>query len=214
MKMLRNCVQLLFIGLIATAVSSCLSDNDDNNNNEYQISQAEYGVLLGQMSGQYNGKLYFYNDTIKQYDRTDSVFVNEQVSGVGDSTVIVPAVPTRVLSRLIPNGRYDNMRTALEEMEDQQITAKFYLSQKSSGGGVYFIVYPRTLNINVEYDGATHLVEYIFYGGTVGQYYNNKISIPIYLYGIRVDGSDEIRKFNNTTSYIDNYSILNLYGEK
>ena len=82
MKNLKNAILLLFCTILAaTTLTSCLSDDKDNNDsNIITLSGAQRQQTLLSLAGDYSGYLYFYNNSEK-----DSVEVDWNVSST-DST--------------------------------------------------------------------------------------------------------------------------------
>ncbi len=73
MKNLKNVILLLFCSILAATIfTSCLSDdNNDNNTNIITLTGAQRKQTLQTLAGDYSGYLYFYNDSKKDSVEVD-----------------------------------------------------------------------------------------------------------------------------------------------
>ena len=184
MKHLTRLAAAVLLGMVAVTMASCLGD-DNEEYDSYFVKAEEYGQLLSQMEGNYQSKLYFYNEGITSGNKVDSAVVATRFVGEGDSTVTVSGIPASCLARLMKN---EAAKAAVEQAGDQTITGKFYLYQHYEGRIVYVVI-PQPLSINVNYGGADHQVVFAMaQANTIyGEFVSNRTLFVFRVYNIYVD---------------------------
>lgn len=189
---------------IATAsLASCLdSDGDDG------IDPATYRQWLTSMTGTYYGddssyktenKIYFWNDTITEKNRTDSV-TGIDVRITADSTVYVGNIPGKLFTSSIKDN--DALKAALDNAYNQQFKAKFLIYNISTPYA-YYQLFPAEIVYNgLTYNGGSHDVKISFYGLGIGAFYsgNNtkQIQLNLLLGDITEDGKKVASKYGDS----------------
>lgn len=195
MKKLRRLFTAAILLAAATiSMTSCLGSNDDTSlspEQEEQLRTLINGAYYGDMSGNYQNKVYFYNDTItneKNKTKTDSITDITGQYYKGDSILVIDGFPGRLLAKEIKDN--DALKKAVEDAPNQRIKAKFVFFNFSSPYA-YYNVYPYDVEYSeLTYNGETHKVRFTFYGTYNGVFYNGSKAInnfEFYLHEIYVD---------------------------
>ncbi len=92
-------VMLICMGIMAT-ITSCLGD-DDNNNTQTVLTASQKSAQIYEMSGNYNGYVYFTNDSTLRTDSSSCVWR----LAASDSALVIPNFPVAILA----NGVNDNV---------------------------------------------------------------------------------------------------------
>ena len=142
----------------ALTVVSCLSDNDDSSNQSSGLTASEKALCFTAVKGDYTGKLYFYDSSRAR----DSVDISWSIPS--DSMMTVPLFPSKALAECISNSA---LKEALEAAPDQPLDCRIGFVNMSP---VEFLVNPYTLTYNLNYSGADHKVQVLFYGNTTYSY--------------------------------------------
>lgn len=155
MKKLYYFMLCMAIGLSAT---SCLSDDDDKNNNGV-LTKAQIEAQLQAMWGTYSGDVLFINDSTEQ---VDSLPINWQMVPY-DSILVVNNFPLKLLAQGITSPE---KRNVLMQDGYETLTATVYpYAINTTTEGLYaFWVIPRDykMEFTTEYEGANHDVEVEF----------------------------------------------------
>lgn len=175
MKRLSKLFTLVLCLAAGLSVTSCVESSDDNT-----ISPETYQAYLTSISGsyfgsssewQYENKIYFINDTITDRKNTQKL---DSITGIDvrfsvDSTVTVNYVPGRLIAKELP-VEYQDLKDAIENAPNQTLKARFMFYQVAQGYASYTI-YPETLTYpELEYGGAKHKVDVVFYYPTAGAF--------------------------------------------
>lgn len=207
MKHLTRLAAAMLLGTVVVTMASCLGDDNEEYDN-YYVTAEEYGQLLSQMEGDYQSKLYFYNEDVASENKVDSAVVATSFVGVGDPTVTVSGIPASCLARLVKD---EAAKTAVEQADDQTITGKFYLYQHYQGRIVYVVV-PQPLSIDVNYGGEDHKVVFtLAQANTIyGEFVSNETVFDFRVYNIKVDDKADASFYYPT----DVMSILRIHAWK
>ena len=194
MKNLKNAILLLFCTILAaTTLTSCLSDDKDNNDsNIITLSGAQRQQTLLSLAGDYSGYLYFYNNSKK-----DSVEVDWNVSST-DSTFTCFSFPISFLKYYVTTN--SNIKDAVTNAGGQTTligavntyaqAAKTYWEQNY----YFYLMTPAKKTLKIKYNGKDCQITF---DGSYGyiypqiQYYNKKSSINFLIKSIKV-GDDQL----------------------
>lgn len=197
MKNLKNAILLLFCTILAaTTLTSCLSDDKDNNDsNIITLSGAQRQQTLLSLAGDYSGYLYFYNNSKK-----DSVEVDWEVSST-DSTFKCFSFPISFLKYYVTTN--SNIKEAVTNAGNQHLTgavntyaqaSKTYWNQNY----YFYLLTPASKTLNFNYNGkACQIVFTDYIASSYGyiypqiQYYNKKSSINFVIKSVKV-GDDQV----------------------
>ncbi len=152
MKNLKNAILLLFCTILAaTTLTSCLSDDKDNNDsNIITLSGAQRQQTLLSLAGDYSGYLYFYNNSKK-----DSVEVDWKVSST-DSTFTCFSFPISFLKYYVTTN--PNIKDAVTNAGGQTLigavntyaqAAKTYWEQNY----YFYLMTPANKTLKFNYNG-------------------------------------------------------------
>lgn len=203
MKNLKTLFSAVCLLAVTALVTSCLDEGDD-----YSISPEQYSTLMRQMVGTYNGKMYFWNDTIKlddkkktKEDSLKSVYV--YVKGQNDSTVSV-TIPAKYLGKNIKEtDETKALKRAIDNAPNQTLTMKYYLYQYNNNI-VTFGIYPKEVTtMNLNYGGKDHKVEFSWYNyyNFNGQYSGRYMLMNFYIVDIKVDNTSVWTASSSASTY-------------
>ena len=198
MKNLKKAILLLFCTfLAATTLTSCLSDDKDNNDsNIINLTGAQRTQTLQSLAGDYSGFLYFYNGTKK-----DSVEFDWNVSS-SDSTFTSTSFPISFLQNYVTTN--SNIKDAVTNAGRQPLVgsvntyaqaSKTYWNQNY----YFYLLTPASKALNFTYNGKACQITFADYmaNSSYGyiypqiQYYNKKSSINFVIKSVKV-GDDQI----------------------
>ena len=197
MKNLKNAILLLFCTILAaTTLTSCLSDDKDNNDsNIITLSGAQRQQTLQSLAGDYSGYLYFYNNS-----KNDSVEVDWKVSST-DSTFTCFSFPISFLQYYVTTN--SNIKEAVTNAGGQTLigavntyaqAAKTYWEQNY----YFYLMTPANKTLKFNYNGKDCQITFDDYQtSSYGyiypqiQYYNKKSSINFLIKSIKV-GDDQL----------------------
>ncbi|MBP8936091.1 MAG: DUF4840 domain-containing protein [Prevotella sp.] len=197
MKNLKKAILLLFCTfLAATTLTSCLSDDKDNNDsNIINLTGAQRTQTLQSLAGDYSGFLYFYNGTKK-----DSVEFDWNVSS-SDSTFTSTSFPISFLQNYVTTN--SNIKDAVTNAGRQPLVgsvntyaqaAKTYWEQNY----YFYLMTPANKTLKFIYNGKDCTITFDDYQtSSYGyiypqiQYYNKKSSINFLVKNIKV-GDDQM----------------------
>ena len=200
MKNLKNAILLLFCTILAaTTLTSCLSDDKDNNDsNIINLTGAQRTQTLQSLAGDYSGFLYFYTGTKK--DKKDSVEFYWNVSS-SDSTFTSTSFPISFLQNYVTTN--SNIKDAVTNAGRQTLVgsvntyaqaAKTYWEQNY----YFYLMTPANKTLKFIYNGKDCTITFDDYQtSSYGyiypqiQYYNKKSSINFLIKSIKV-GDDQL----------------------
>ena len=201
--------------MVITSMTACLGNDDDNNN--YQIkplTPTEKAAQMLDMSGEYNGKLYFINDTTFV---NDSVNISWSVNAF-DSIMTIRNFPVRVLANgisepitrtlLLSGGEFD-MRAMLHPYANNFKTEghyTFYMLPIDYTASFSIIDGEKTHSGTVTFTSqmtaySSYAQESIFYA--TGEYYQRQFAGYLLIKSVSVDD----------LSYITGRTCM-VYGKK
>ena len=131
------------------AVSSCLSDDDNNQNTG--LSKAEIAQCFSVVGGDYIGNLRYYNAEQK----IDTVDIAWRIPS--DSILVIPQFPSAAVAGSISSAP---LREALIEQPAQPLNCYIGFISMSP---LEFLINPQTLTYNLNYSGGDHKVQVLFY---------------------------------------------------
>lgn len=188
MRTFTKILAMVLISICATSLTSCLGDNDDNNESNFYTREEAAGILKT-MSGYYTGKLYTecMASPLDAEVKKDSV-MNLQVRVTANDSIAHFMMPVKLFANAITGN--EKVREAVAASESQAIDFQLFLMKSKSND--YYVFLPVPMNkfkFNVFYDGASHEIEVTFASSTIYRYTN------IYAQG-------EYGKTNRTLSFI------------
>ena len=186
--------------MLTGCFTSCSIDNDDDSSNTKKIlTSLERKEQVAAIAGNYQGKIYFTNDTTMQID---SINCNWQVTApdsmlrMADFPVSVFAMGIRNVEarKVLLNGGVTEFRGTLFPYVNDYVEKGYYTFWMEPVDYV--------LNFNVDLEGTSHTVKVDFtnqmyaYASTgstaifysVGEYYNHKLLSYILVKDVVVDG--------------------------
>ena len=180
---------------MGTTFTSCLGDDDDDDNVIKTLSKEEVEMQRSAMRGEYEGYLHFINDTTY---KEDSVRTNWSMV---DSTLRV-RVPIKLFCNGVTTQTVRDLLLHSEETIDVSGYVYPYYNQFNENPNSYLFTYlpidGKTV-FKVEKDGTSHEVTAtyatqlnIYNMGTyscIGQYENRQLISFLLLYSVSVDGS-------------------------
>ena len=202
MKQTRNFLMLtLCMAVMGFSMTSCLFDDDDNNNNNNTVqplTPAQKTAMIAEMAGDYDGYIYFTNDS----SRTDSVKVRASVTAA-DSVFAIYDFPYRVLSQGITNTTMHELIDKAGESVFREVL-RFYANSMGLDKLYTFWALPQSedqLSHKFTIDGKEHDIRVTFsgqintlnyYGITniyypCGEFYQKELLVYILVSEIRVD---------------------------
>ena len=204
---------MLFVAAMGFTMTSCLSDNDDDNKSK-ALTPAQKAAMMAEMAGDYNGYIYFVNDS----SRLDSILVHSSLNA-SDSLFTIYDFPYRALT---PGIADENLRDIITNAGEGifKDVLQLYSNTSTDKGFYTFLALPLTadqLERTFHYDGKEHVIKlnyasqitnYSIYGATqvyypMGEFYKNEIIVYILFNTIEVDGDN--RTLNR---------VLYYYGKK
>ena len=212
MKNVTRLFVVMIISIITCSMTSCLKDKNDEST---PITFEEALGYMRQFAGTYNGKLFFYNDTItNSTTKIDSV-ATQMVVTANDSTITMSNIPGRVFSKLLSGTQYQSLRQALDNVPPMELTARYVFYSATTDNFIYFGIYPLSKTVVVNYDGADHKITFNFYNiiNANGQYYMNECYIPFYVTEVRIDNMLE-RSYTIGGYYTDKNCVYYFRGKK
>lgn len=158
---------MLVCGLFASfALSSCL--NDDDNNNDNALTRSDSIAAMTSVQGDYSGQLFYYNSEKAQTRTswTDSVDVrwNVESTAMTYGTLTLKNFPMSVLGDLISSGSATSeVKEVLAVANNQSITTWCvpYAMNTNNSSTVYgFSIYPKTEETSffVNLNGNSHSI--------------------------------------------------------
>ncbi len=166
--------------MAAMFLTSCNTDD-----NGYTLTKEEIAACLNAVRGNYAGKLiYPSQNPNNSNDKTDSLDI--QWSADIDTTVTVKQFPVSLLAKFVEDNA---LKTALESAEDKDIKCNIYFTRVSP---VIFFANPTPLLVSLNYGGAAHQVQILFYMNSAysfGSYDSSKkeFQLQLLLGNISVD---------------------------
>lgn len=213
MKTLRNYLFLIVCCIFAaTAFTACTGDSDDNS-----IDPTTYKSYLNNISGNYIGKMVFYktpkNSSSTTLEKYDSIsYANWKMSA--DSTITFYNFPVSKVDSVINVSNSSSESTkqlfeALKNCPPTTLKAFYGIPSKSYISSTYiaFIVNPTTIELTLNYGGASHKVYLVF---TAGYYMgmwlssNKTTQIQAVLSGVYVDSTTTPL----SSDYINNIGVI------
>lgn len=236
-------IKLFSILAAFVAALSFTACNSDSGSSWKELTPTEKANCYSTLS-MYNmtsprGEFTYYTTKIgKDGKQTDvvsdsTITADWQISRVGSDTAIVVNIYdtengiTKALADYIPdytNSKSNSgLKTALKEYQGSvTFICPVYFYQASP---IAFLLNPKKLTYNLQYDGAAHKVDFWFYGSTLysannyGVYNPSsttkvKMSMVFNLYGFKIDAADddkseptrlEVKASNGTTNYVPYY---------
>lgn len=169
MKKLKRILPLLIAALfMPIAMTSCLNSDDDNN----QLSDEQIKNAITTMSGNYRGKLYFYDtkkEELQNKNYNDSIENISVKFNYPESAYVIYDFPARLLFKNI-----DNHADLKEAVEEEYIDLKIkYVPYQIAGLQIYYYMQPETVSMNLYYGGTYHDIKVAFLLNTMGVYFKN-----------------------------------------
>jgi hypothetical protein len=189
---------MLCIAAASFVLTSCLSDDDNENIEERVITNAEKAMQLASMEGFYNGNFYFDNDTTNAMDSISTSWI----VNAADSSLSCPNFPVSSLANCVSNS---TAKAVLKAAEDQKFEANLYpyWNENKDEGYYTFMMVPKqnTLSFSVPMEDRTYQVmlnlitsvnTYNGYGQqivvyTSGAYMNSKMNVYLLIKDISID---------------------------
>lgn len=224
MKNLKTLFFLLVgILLVATSVTSCISNSDDS------LDYATQQKYLSDMAGSHVGKVRFFYPKTSSYsgDRAEYVKYDSLETSwytrAADSSFTADAFPVYMLDSTVvvdksvasDNAeRYRQLNKAIRALQLSDPFASFkatcYIPVSSwiSGSIYQFYFLPQTIHANVNFDGADHDIWFIF-TSTTGQFSatNRAYYASAMLYGICIDKLQLSSQYMVPSEYLKNVII-------
>ncbi|MBP5386787.1 MAG: DUF4840 domain-containing protein [Prevotella sp.] len=197
MKKVFYLMLCMIVGLCAT---SCLSDDgNDNNNNYTPLTQEQKAAQMKAMSGLYSGWIYYINDTTNTKDSTS---ISWELTS-NDSTLTIFRFPVKVLANGI--SRASDARKILMASETESVSAILhpYANTVNINGYYTFLFFPRDfkMEFTTEYEDKVYDVKVEFademsayttdwtsssYYYAYGEYYENKMQGYLLIKSVKV----------------------------
>lgn len=155
---MRKITLFMLCLLAGLSLTACLGD-DDNSNAPKVLTDAEKAAQLSAISGDYEGQVFFSNDTIM---RTDSLEVSWRITAM-DSMLTIRNFPVRILANGIVNTEARSiLNTDSREMLHAYIIP--YANNYGTEGHYTFLIIPKegTFSFTVEKDEVEHQVKVVF----------------------------------------------------
>ena len=208
MKKITRFFAVMMLCIPALMVTSCLSDNDE----DFSFTNEEIAGYMRQMDGYYSGKVYFYNDTIKQEWKGDSAFVSVRFN-FADSSMVMSDVPIRLFTRCLMGTRFESVSAELDKLPVQTIKAKTVFYNSTKNGLVYYGIYPASTTFKIKNGETEHNLVYNYYCylNSNGQYYNHEVACQMYITDVMYDNNTVV-KYTLTNSYVDNAAMIAFRG--
>lgn len=151
----------VFFGMLAAAFAvvfaftACLGDDDENKTKN--MSDHEKRLALGNIAGNYKGKLHFYNP--RHLDKRDSLTCDWNLSTYGEFST--NNLPVAFLANYVLEG--SKVQEALDKAAARPFLATLSPQQKQSGEGVSmlmctFLPQSYTLSFTTEYEDVQYNV--------------------------------------------------------
>ena len=205
---------MLCVAAMGFTMTSCLSDTDDDSNKVKPLTPADKAAMIAEMAGEYNGYIYFVNDS----SRMDSILVHSAVTA-SDSLFTIYDFPYKALTPGIADETLRDIITNAGEGIFKDVL-QFYANTSKDKGFYTFMALPLTadqLERTFNYDGKEHTIKlkyaaqianYNIYGASsiyypCGEFYKNEMIVYILFNTIEVDG--DVRTLNR---------VLYYYGKK
>ena len=148
-------LSVLFCGLTALCVTSCINDDDDNEK-IVPLTKEQVAQCYQMIKGNYTGHLVFsVKNAATSQNGVDSVATSWSV--INDSTITIDKFPAKLIADVLTNA---NMKEALAKADPQTLTCYYGFISNSP---IQFLVNPMTLNYTLNYGGAEHKVSVAFY---------------------------------------------------
>lgn len=228
MDKLKRILPVLMMALLASVtLVSCLDSGDDETLDENQKKQ-----WMLQISGNYNGKMYWYDKfaekTDKNPDKLDSLETSVRL-GI-DNKIMLYDFPVKLFFKsldLTKNytaeqlaektadelallQRNDQIVEAAENYGNMDLTLNYELFAQSNNV-LYYYVSPQSVKMSLEYGGKKHDLTVAFILLTSGTYYKNATTLFITEAAI-YDGTDnngnpallDGKAFVDNTTSVDN----------
>ena len=131
-------LSVLFCGLTALCVTSCINDDDDNEK-IVPLTKEQVAQCYQMIKGNYTGHLVFsVKNAATSQNGVDSVATSWSV--INDSTITVDKFPAKLIADVVTNT---NMKEALAKADPQTLTCYYGFISNSP---IQFLVNPMTLN--------------------------------------------------------------------
>ncbi len=208
MKKLKSLLPALFLGLFtATAMTSCIDSDDDNQ----ELTEEQKQACVNTMSGNYSGKIFFMNRDIKLDDKTKSqIDSTEQINArfsYPESSVVIYDVPAKLFFKELKN--HDEIKQAAENADPVDLKMK-YVPYAANGTQIGYYMQPYEVTIPLTYGGSTQELTVMFLANSLGIWENKNAQFSFYIYGISTgldaNGKKELLDGNTlyTSSMTDN----------
>jgi hypothetical protein len=152
----KQLFSILLGSLTALCVTSCLSNDDDDNNSSQGLTKAQIAQCFLTVGGNYTGDVLYWGKSedglTEQVDTLEGSWYIPT-----DSTLIITDFPAKVFAELVS---YPELMTALAEAPNQNIKCQIRFVEPVP---VQFLVNPYTLEYSLHYGGGDHKVHIVFY---------------------------------------------------
>ena len=139
--------------LAAVGLTSCLSD--DNNENQ-GMTREEVSQCFTAMRGSYTGKLLFESENPNNpNDYVDTLDIDWSVTA--DTMIVINQFPQATFLEQVQDS---TLKAALAEAVPAQLEMDFGFYQATP---ISFVLYPHTINYNIEIDGVAHKASLAFW---------------------------------------------------
>ncbi|MBP5715028.1 MAG: DUF4840 domain-containing protein [Prevotella sp.] len=159
-------LKLIFLGLgcmAALSLTSCLKDDDNNNNG---LSQAQIAQCVNAVRGSYTGKLVYYKTS------TDFDTVDVSWSIGADTMLVINAFPAKAFAEIVSDN---DLKNALMESNTHG-ELKCYLGFYQYDTQVQFLLAPLQVDFPVFYKDATHTLSLYFWTDSYSSGYKDTSS--------------------------------------
>lgn len=142
---------LLLLAVSAVAFTSCLSNDDDDDNS---LSPAQVQTCYNAVKGSHSGK--FFYQTGNNVNENDTLDATWEITS--DSTLVIRSFPAKALASAFTN---DELSQSLAEKPAQDITCRIGFIRVSP---VQWLINPETVTYeDVSYNGTSHKLQVLFY---------------------------------------------------
>lgn len=189
---------LIACGMLAAVSLGSCSDSDDNGYTP--LTKEEKATCFAAVKGDYTGKLiYATGETKNGKNVNDTIAAHWSIAT--DSTLVIHDFPSRLLALHVTNT---TLKKAIEEAPAQDLTCRMGFVQTSPVG---FLLNPVTPTFNLNYSGAAHKVQAVFYYNNTQSsgYYTAKtkqITMQIIEGAIFIDGKQSSDLKTGTAYYL------------
>ena len=198
-------LKLIFLALgcmAALSLTSCLKDDDNNDNNG--LSESEISQCYAAVRGSYTGKLLY--ETRDAQNPIDTVDVSWSVGT--DTMLVLSPFPASAVAAQI----YDvELKKALMETEYLSVL-KCYLGFYKYDTEVLFYIAPIKADFPVMYKGMTHTLSVYFWSNTYSYGYKNTktgdMEAQLVMAAAYIDDNESTNYINSSASTLTSIPVI------